>query len=151
MLFLTLVAVAMRAPSPIRLDRNGRSASGSIAMELPTTAKIPPVVILPGFGNADVDYKTPFNQPEDKGLVAVLQRRGADVTVMDLPRWEWIRVAGGLFDPQFWLGNQRPDGLAYGWYLARARAAIKAASQRASGERRSARMSAPANGDRVVE
>jgi pimeloyl-ACP methyl ester carboxylesterase len=91
----------------------------------------PPVVVLPGFGNADKDYKTPFSQPEEKGLCAALQRRGFDdVTVVDLPRWEWIRVAGGLFDPLFWLGKQRPDGLAYGWYLRRARDTIDAAYRR---------------------
>jgi pimeloyl-ACP methyl ester carboxylesterase len=97
---------------------------------------LPPVVILPGFGNAQEDYETPFNQPEEKGLVAALKRRGvADVTVLELPRWEWIRVAGGLIDPLFWVGTQKPEGVAYGWYVRRARATIAAASERAGGAR----------------
>ena len=96
----------------------------------------PPVVILPGFGNADIDYKTPFNQPEEKGLAAALGRRGFDeVTILNLPRWEWIRVAGGLFDPDFWLNRQRPESLAYGWYLERARQTIVATSERCGGAR----------------
>jgi pimeloyl-ACP methyl ester carboxylesterase len=97
---------------------------------------LPPVVILPGFGNADVDYKTPLGQPEVVGLVSVLRRRGfGDVSVLDLPRQDWFRVAGGLVDPRFWFGDQRPDSIAYGWYLQRARAAIEAASARAGGKR----------------
>jgi len=93
-----------------------------------------PVVILPGFGNADQDYKRPFGQNE--GLVSVLHRRGfEDVAVLDLPRWDWLRVAGGLADPRFWLGTQRPDAIAYGWYVRRARAAIEAASARSGGKR----------------
>ena len=91
----------------------------------------PPVVILPGFGNADVDYVTPLGQPEEKGLRAALRRRGFDdVSIVPLPRWEWIRVAGGLADPAFWSCSQRPDGLAYGWYVARARETIDAACAR---------------------
>ena len=58
--------------------------------------QMPPVVICPGFGNADRDYVTPLDQPAEKGLVACLARRGFDdVTVLDLPRWEWARVAAG--------------------------------------------------------
>ena len=97
-----------------------------------SSTSLPPIVILPGFGNADVDYKTPFNQPEDKGFVAVLARRGFDdVSIVELPRWEWIRVAGGLFDIDFWFNKQRPESRAYGWYMERARRTILAASKRA--------------------
>ena len=121
---LSLVA-AQRSAS------HGRRASVVVA-----SAQRPPVVILPGFGNADVDYKTPFNQPEESGFCAVLARRGfKDVTVVSLPRWEWIRVAGGLLDPDFWLGKQRPESLAYGWYVKRARQTIAAASERCGGAR----------------
>ena len=95
-----------------------------------------PIVILPGFGNADVDYKTPFNQPEDKGFCAVLARRGFDdVTVVKLPRWEWVRVAAGLFDLDFWLNRQKPESIAYGWYVERARRTIVDASKRGGGAR----------------
>jgi pimeloyl-ACP methyl ester carboxylesterase len=66
----------------------------------------------------------------------VLARRGfEDVTVVELPRWEWIRVAGGLFEVNFWLNRQRPESLAYGWYVERARRTILAASERCGGAR----------------
>ena len=101
------------------------------ACTLGALVKPPPVVVLPGFGNCDIDYKTPMGQSEDKGLCAALRRRGFDdVTVVEVPRWEWLRVAGGLFDPQFWLCKQQPEGLAYGWYVRRARETIDAAYRR---------------------
>ena len=101
------------------------------ACTLGALVKPPPVVVLPGFGNCDIDYKTPMGQSEDKGLCAALRRRGFDdVTVVEVPRWEWLRVAGGLFDPLFWLCKQQPEGLAYGWYVRRARETIDAAYRR---------------------
>ena len=101
------------------------------AWTLGALVRPPPVVVLPGFGNCDIDYKTPMGQPEDKGLCAALGRRGFDdVTVVEVPRWEWLRVAGGLLDPLFWLCKQQPDGLAYGWYVRRARDTIDAAHRR---------------------
>jgi len=49
-----------------------------------------------------------------------------------LQRYEWIRVAGGLFDiPNFYTGNCRPDGLGYGWYVKRLRKTIEEASEKA--------------------
>ena len=131
MLWLASVPCLSLLAAPQRGASHGRRARTVLA-----SAERPPVVILPGFGNADVDYKTPFNQPEEAGFCAVLARRGfEDVTVVDLPRWEWLRVAGGLFDADFWLGKQKPDSLAYGWYLRRARQTIAAASERCGGAR----------------
>ena len=61
-------------------------------------------------------------RPEHDGLVSCLARRGFDdVTVLDLPRWEWVRVAGGLTDPDFYTCQQRPTGRAYGWFVQRIR------------------------------
>jgi len=112
-----------------------RSTATANKQAIKTSVQRPPVVILPGFGNADVDYKTPLGQPEEKGLVAALTRRGFDVSVMKIPRWEWIRVASGVFDLDWWSGVQRPDSLAYGWYLRRARRLIVDASDRNGGAR----------------
>ena len=124
-----LPVYALLVPSALHGVRN-RASSVAMLQSEPR----PAVVILPGFGNADADYKTPFNQPEEKGFCAVLARRGFDdVTVVGLPRWEWIRVAGGLFDLDFWLNRQRPDGRAYGWYIKRARETICAARERSGG------------------
>ena len=116
-------------------QRPGR-LEGAARCAAPRMGAPTPIVILPGFGNADVDYKTPFNQPEELGFCSVLARRGfEDVTVVELPRWEWVRVAGGLFDLDFWLNRQKPESLAYGWYVERARRTIVAASERNGGAR----------------
>ena len=109
----------------------GLSSGSSLVARPPA----PPVVILGGFGNADVDYKTPFNQPEEQGLVAALARRDVEATVMPLPRYDWLRVAGGLVDPLFWQCRQQPEGRAYGWYVRRARETIVETSKRNGGAR----------------
>ena len=38
----------------------------------------PPIVILPGFGNDQVDYTAPNGLPEETSLCAALTRRGID-------------------------------------------------------------------------
>eukprot|EP00546_Thalassionema_frauenfeldii_P011808 CAMPEP_0178906514 /NCGR_PEP_ID=MMETSP0786-20121207/6871_1 /TAXON_ID=186022 /ORGANISM="Thalassionema frauenfeldii, Strain CCMP 1798" /LENGTH=262 /DNA_ID=CAMNT_0020578237 /DNA_START=18 /DNA_END=806 /DNA_ORIENTATION=- len=74
-------------------------------------------IICPGFGNAVVDYVNPLGAPD--GLKAALERRGLAVQIVPIQRYDWIRVAGGLFDIKFWQNQQLPTGLAYGWYLKR--------------------------------
>lgn len=90
-----------------------------------------PIVICPGFGNDQIDYRNPLNQGEEYGFVTALTRRGFDpdlIQVLPLERYEWIRVAGGLFDiPNFYTGNCRPEGLGYGWYVKRLRRTIEEA------------------------
>ena len=54
---------------------------------------------------------------------------------MPLQRYEWIRVAGGLFDiPNFSTGNCKPEGRGYGWYIKRLRSTIEKAYQNAGSE-----------------
>ncbi|GMI09627.1 hypothetical protein TrVE_jg9694 [Triparma verrucosa] len=107
-----------------------------LLLSLLTLPSLPPVVILPGFGNADIDYVTPLNQPSSSGLVSALERRGfGSVTVLELKRWEWIKVGAGLVDPKFWSGDQLPTGIAYGWYVKRARETILESSKNAGGEK----------------
>lgn len=86
-------------------------------------AKKPTVVICPGFGNAVQDYITPLGAPD--GFKASLERRGFSVKIVPVERFDWIRVALGLFDPAFWQSNQLASGLAYGWYLQRTAATIE--------------------------
>jgi pimeloyl-ACP methyl ester carboxylesterase len=89
-----------------------------------------PVVICPGFGNDEIDYSNPLNQGEEVGFVSALTRRGFNpdlVKVLPLQRYEWVRVAGGLFDPNFYTGRCQPDGLGYGWYVNRLRETIEEA------------------------
>lgn len=99
-----------------------------------------PVVICPGFGNDQIDYSNPLDQGDEYGFVAALTRRGFNpnlIQVMPLERYEWVRVAGGLFDiPNFYTGNCRPDGLGYGWYVQRLRQTIEEAYEKAGREER---------------
>jgi len=54
---------------------------------------------------------------------------------MPLERYEWFKVARGLFDiPNFYTGNCRPDGLGYGWYVQRLRKTIEEAYEKAGRE-----------------
>ena len=91
---------------------------------------------LPGFGNDEIDYSNPLNQGDEYGFCTALMRRGFEnISVMPLQRYEWIRVAGGLFDiPNFYTGNCKPDGMGYGWYIKRLRSTIEKAYQNAGSE-----------------
>jgi len=91
---------------------------------------------LPGFGNDEIDYSNPLNQGDEYGFCTALNRRGFEnISVMPLQRYEWIRVAGGLFDiPNFYTGNCKPEGRGYGWYLKRLRSTIEKAYQNAGSE-----------------
>ena len=44
----------------------------------------PHLVILPGFGNADVDYKDPFGAGLDRSILHALTTRGFQVNIMPL-------------------------------------------------------------------
>ena len=108
--------------------------SVSLGLTLPG-AKLPtpPVVILPGFGNAGLDYVTPLGANESVGLKAALERRGFDtVEVVPVDRTDWLRVAGGLLDADFRAGEGTPDGRAFGWYLERTGETVRKAKAKAA-------------------
>ena len=108
--------------------------SVSLGLSLPG-AKLPtpPVVILPGFGNAGLDYVTPLGADESVGLKAALERRGFDtVEVVPVDRTDWLRVAGGLLDADFRAGEGTPDGRAFGWYLERTGETVRKAKAKAA-------------------
>jgi pimeloyl-ACP methyl ester carboxylesterase len=64
----------------------------------------PPLVILPGFGNAARDYEAPFGDAE-AGLAAALRRRGWAASALPLRRKDWLRVAAMLARPDYWRGG----------------------------------------------
>lgn len=108
--------------------------SASLGFTLPG-AKLPtpPVVILPGFGNAGLDYVTPLGANESAGLKAALERRGFDtVEVVPVDRTDWLRVAGGLLDADFRAGEGTPNGRAFGWYLERTGETVRKAKAKAA-------------------
>ena len=72
-----------------------------------------PCIIVPGFGNADVDYKTPLGQDEEVGFASVLRRRGfSDVRVLPVQRLEWARVILGLLCAIVYRPWATPEGPA---------------------------------------
>lgn len=96
-----------------------------------------PVVICPGFGNDQVDYTEPLQQPADVGLVSVLQRRGfQNVNIVPVQRADWVRVAGGLLDvPAFYTNTALPTGRGYGWYVQRLKATVDQAYETSGGKK----------------
>ena len=96
-----------------------------------------PVVICPGFGNDQVDYTEPLQQPADVGLVSVLQRRGfQNVNIVPVQRADWVRVAGGLLDvPAFYTNTAQPTGRGYGWYIQRLKATVDQAYETSGGKK----------------
>jgi pimeloyl-ACP methyl ester carboxylesterase len=127
-------------PEAFATTRNGNNNRSNYGNTTPTSLSKIPVVICPGFGNDQIDYFNPLDQGEEYGFVAALARRGFNpnlIRVLPLERYEWIRVAGGLFDiPNFYTGTCRPEGLGYGWYVKRLRRTIEEAYVNAgSGEK----------------
>ena len=95
-----------------------------------------PVIIVPGFGNADVDYSRPLGQPEEVGFEAVLSRRGfSDVCTLPVERFEWGRVILGLIGAIIWRPWATPEGPAYAWFIARLRNAVDDAHTRSGGKK----------------
>ena len=67
----------------VNADRNSESmTSKSISVIAPIHA--PHLVILPGFGNADVDYKNPFGAGLDRSILHALSSRRFQVHIMPL-------------------------------------------------------------------
>jgi len=112
-------------------------AAAALLAAIPAAEAFCPVVICPGFGNDSIDYDTPLEQPAEVGLKSVLARRGFDpsqIYTVPVKRADWIRVAGGLLDfPDFYLGNAKPTGFGYGWYLKRLKETVDLAYDQQEG------------------
>mmetsp|Transcript_8776 Transcript_8776/g.14891 ORF Transcript_8776/g.14891 Transcript_8776/m.14891 type:complete len:378 (-) Transcript_8776:1106-2239(-) len=136
--FIWLLLVVPSILSASSFSFSPQPASKKIATTATDLNKIP-VVICPGFGNDAIDYLNPLDQGEEYGFVNALIKRGFNpdlITVLPLKRYEWIRVAGGLFDiPNFYTMTCTPEGLGYGWYIKRLRRTIEEVHQKSGGER----------------
>ena len=130
-----LLAVSSFILSASSFSFSQQPASKKTAADL---SKIP-IVICPGFGNDAIDYTNPLDRGEEYGFVNALVKRGFNpdlIQVLPLKRYEWIRVAGGLFDiPNFYTMTCTPEGLGYGWYIKRLRRTIEELHQKSGGER----------------
>ncbi|XP_073102036.1 uncharacterized protein [Elaeis guineensis] len=97
------------------------------ALTTPTTTSITtgttitrPAVILPGLGNNTGDYQ---------GLVMTLRERyGIPSVVARVSRFDWLRNAAGLLDPNYWKGTLHPRPVL-DWYLERVHEAVSEAKQ----------------------
>ncbi|KAL2632601.1 hypothetical protein R1flu_004080 [Riccia fluitans] len=83
-----------------------------------------PCVILPGLGNNTTDYDP---------LVSELKAWNVDVTVVQVPRADWLRNAAGLLDANYWKGTLSPRPVL-NWYLDRLRTAINAVKADTTGD-----------------
>ena len=125
-----LVALAAGLAPGVRRPTAARRVCDVVALE------DAPVIIVPGFGNSDVDYVRPLGQPEEKGLVSVLGRRGfSDVRTLPVARAEWARVIFGLLAAIVWRPWATPDGPAYSWFVGRLRALIEEAHAQSGGKK----------------
>lgn len=92
-------------------------------MQAPPNA--PPIVILPGFGNASRDYEAPFGDPS-VSLVAGLERRGFTAYVVPVLRKDWFNVGKMLFTRSYW-SDSCTTVPGYSWYLQRVKQTVDAA------------------------
>ncbi|KAJ6884203.1 hypothetical protein NC652_031250 [Populus alba x Populus x berolinensis] len=88
-----------------------------------TMTTIRPAVILPGLGNNTGDYQK---------LEVTLQEYGVPTVVAKVSRFDWLRNAAGLVDPNYWSGTLRPRPVL-DWYLKRIDEAVQEAKELAQG------------------
>ncbi|KAL3573919.1 hypothetical protein D5086_024532 [Populus alba] len=89
-----------------------------------TFTTIRPAVILPGLGNNTGDYQK---------LEVTLQEYGVPTVVAKVSRFDWLRNAAGLVDPNYWSGTLRPRPVL-DWYLKRIDEAVQEAKELAQGQ-----------------
>ena len=86
-------------------------------MVLCESFKKPPIVVLPGFGNDEIDYKNPLNRGVEGSLVTSLRKRGYEsIHVVPIKRASWLNIAKGLFTKEFYTYDCKPEQL-YEFYL----------------------------------
>lgn len=76
----------------------------------------PRFLILPGFGNDAIDYINPLKRGINFGIVQSLSKRGYDVDVVPIQRYQWLNILSGLFSPGFWKNSCKPQDL-FGFYF----------------------------------
>ncbi|GFR39938.1 hypothetical protein Agub_g15 [Astrephomene gubernaculifera] len=92
----------------------------------------PPIIILPGFGNASTDYTEPFGN-QDAALVTRLQVRGWRPYVVPLQRRDWFQVARALLTRRYWQAGLTTHP-GYTWYLERVAATVEQAVRETGAE-----------------
>uniref|UniRef100_A0A2P2KWP4 GPI inositol-deacylase n=1 Tax=Rhizophora mucronata TaxID=61149 RepID=A0A2P2KWP4_RHIMU len=98
-------------------------SSPSSSFDLRHSTSIRPAVILPGLGNNTGDYQ---------GLEVTLKEYGVPTVVAKVSRFDWLRNAAGLVDPNYWRGTLRPRPVL-DWYFKRVDEAVGEAKELAQG------------------
>lgn len=71
----------------------------------------PRFLLLPGFGNDQIDYVNPLKQGTDLGFATQLRRRGYEVEVVPIARTDWLKIALALGTKEFYSSTCRPEQL----------------------------------------
>eukprot|EP00198_Chlamydomonas_reinhardtii_P000657 XP_001689992.1 predicted protein [Chlamydomonas reinhardtii] len=108
---------AENLPEPLWKENQLRWARPSTVPRVDAPADAPPVVILPGFGNATTDYTAPFGN-EEAAIATRLAVRGWRPFVVPVERKDWFKVARAIFTRKFW-SSQLTTEPGYTWYLER--------------------------------
>ena len=81
------------------------------------------IVVLPGFGNAGVDYLNPRGLGEEYGMIAKLRSLGHSAQVVPIYRLSWLRIAQGVTTRRFWTYDSEPQDL-FSFYLEEAQRTV---------------------------
>ncbi|KAH7525208.1 hypothetical protein FEM48_Zijuj06G0200600 [Ziziphus jujuba var. spinosa] len=115
--------------SAFKLSSSSRLLSldhASASLSSPSSSsvfKYRPAVILPGLGNNSSDYQK---------LELTLRNYGVETVVAKVSRFDWLRNAAGLVDPNYWRGTLRPRPVL-DWYLKRVDEAVQEAKELSQG------------------
>lgn len=71
----------------------------------------PRFLILPGFGNDQIDYINPLGQGDGFGFATALKSRGYEVHVAPINRLSWINILRSVTTKEFYSNNCRPEQL----------------------------------------
>ncbi|GIL87480.1 hypothetical protein Vretimale_1625 [Volvox reticuliferus] len=123
---------AANLPEPQWQDNQLRWSRPAEIARVVAPSGSPPIVILPGFGNASMDYTAPFGN-EESSLHARLVARGWCPFVVPVERKDWFRVARALLTRGFWQGKLTTHP-GYTWYLDRVAATVTHAMRQTGAE-----------------
>ncbi|KAG2444613.1 hypothetical protein HXX76_001357 [Chlamydomonas incerta] len=104
-------------PEPLWQENQLRWARPAAVPRVDAPVDAPPIVILPGFGNAATDYTAPFGN-EEAAIATRLAVRGWRPFVVPVERKDWFKVARAIFTRKFW-SSQLTTEPGYTWYLER--------------------------------
>ncbi|KAJ7950643.1 GPI inositol-deacylase PGAP1-like protein [Quillaja saponaria] len=98
--------------------------SSSLSQASPSSSNHRPAIILPGLGNNSSDYQ--------KLEQTLKEKYGIPTVVAKVSRFDWLRNAAGLVDPNYWRGTLQPRPVL-DWYLKRVHDAVEEAKELGQG------------------